>query len=120
MMPRDLSDLVPAYVPSVPRSGAWVAYDVETLSVHADLPHTGIYYRFRKDGEGWYVGGYFGNGPLPVPKPAATRPALAGDALIAARVAEYDRRIASGGKPQAEYAAKIGYLLSQGRRDDAL
>ncbi|HEY2585191.1 MAG TPA: hypothetical protein VGI81_05450 [Tepidisphaeraceae bacterium] len=126
MWPEDFSDLVPDYLPAVP------PYPVEAISngileIHADAPHTGIRYAFRDDTDGWWSGGDFGVGRLPMPKVAPTRPAVTGGAQVSARLAEYDRRIARkrpGGENAyfvlSNYTRKIAYLVSLGRAADAL
>src|SRR5271170_1909343 len=101
MLPQSLADLVPKYLPTMP--GVMVMYDGDSLDIPAHAPHTGVYYSFRADQEGWFVGGDFGNGPLPVPKPASTHPPLAGNELIKTRIAEYDRRIAADPKSRRNY-----------------
>src|SRR5262249_25601416 len=88
-------------------------------------PHTYVYYDFQPGQEGWYVGGDFGDGPLPVPKVTSTRPALSGEALVVARLAEYDRRIAADRRETTYYvqrncAEKIAYLVWLGRKSEAL
>lgn len=74
--PQTLDDLVPAYLPAYPKPPL-VWYDGYELSIHADVPHTGVCYTFCGAGkEGWAARGDFGTGPLPLAKLASTRPAL--------------------------------------------
>lgn len=124
MWPQDFADLIPDYLTERP-AGPLTVLGNQTLSVHADAPHTGLCYSFRAGEEGWSAVGDFGAGPLPMPTVASTRPAVTGDALVRARLAEYDRRIARD-RPDAahfvrlNYARKVAYLVSLGRQADAL
>ncbi len=118
MLPQNLSDLVPGYLSSLP--GPMVFFDADSLDIPANAPHTGVYYSFRPGQEGWYVGGDFGNGALPVPKVASTRPSLNGETLITTRVAEYDRRIAADPKRLQNYVEKLDYLYSVNKTGQVL
>jgi hypothetical protein len=105
MLPYSLEDLVPTYLNEVP-TGQVVRWLQNTVWYkHHPL------YRFGKN-EGWEGLG------LPVVEP--TRPVKSGDALIRARLAEYDRRIASAPANAEHYSDRIAYLLILGRRADAL
>ncbi len=122
VLPEELKDLIPGYLPSVP--DAPLFFNGASLRIPTNLFRTDVYYRFG-DEEGWYVGGEYGNGPLPAPNPSPTRPALTGDALIVARLTEYDRRIALDRGEMTyhvcrNYTQKIAYLLSLDRKSDAL
>src|SRR5689334_21780182 len=54
VMPRQLQDLVPTYLPSIPQdpNGLPVTFDEYGLSIHAPAPHTGIVYSFIRGQEG--------------------------------------------------------------------
>ncbi len=124
VLPQTLRDLYPAYLERYPDASK-LHYDGDSLSIHAGLPHTYVIYQFASGREGWLSGGDFGMGSLPVPKPATTRPTVSGDALVVARLAEYDRRIATDRDPSRyyvyrNYTQKIAFLLSIGRKEEAL
>jgi hypothetical protein len=88
MLPQTLNDLVPTYLTYQP-AGMWPLFSNDTLTVHAGAPRTYLYYYFDSRRESWYISGELGNGPLPTPKPVPTRPALVGEELVFARLAEY-------------------------------
>src|SRR5437773_582058 len=58
LLPEDLHDLVPDYVPHVIVDPS-ISYDGNTLDIHAGVPHTSVSYSFRPDREGWFAGGDF-------------------------------------------------------------
>jgi tetratricopeptide (TPR) repeat protein len=106
MLPYSLDDLVPNYLEQTP-SNTSVRWKHRCLRL--DLH---IIYSFCEDKEGWTA-------TIDLPKVVPTRPALGGDTLIRARLAEYDRRIARAPTNADHYIDKIAYLLSLNRRSEA-
>ncbi len=123
VLPRSLGELEPEYASKATRDPR-VSFDGEVLHIRADAPHTGVYYRFSKGNEGWFVGGDFGNGPLPLPKISSTRPARSSDETDAKRLQEYDRRIQADVKNEGDlwrsHKDKIIFLVSRNRTVDAI
>ena len=122
MLPQKLDDLVPTYLNDVP-SNMNLGFSGHILSIHAGVPHTYVSYDFKPEEEGWYVGGDFGDGQLPVPKALSTRQPLTGESLANARLAEYDRRISTSNDlyfAKNNYSQKIAYLVSLGRKSEAI
>lgn len=123
VLPRTLNDLVPEYLSSVERDWRVSFNGRDVLTIHADVPHTGIYYRFYGE-EGWFVGGDFGNGPLPLPKVSSTRPVRQASEVDRSRLVEYDRRIQADMKNEGElkrsYRDKIAFLVSRNRTTEAI
>jgi hypothetical protein len=56
VLPKNLSDLVPAYLPASP-DGSTYLYSGENLFIFVGRPHTQVYYEFQPGSEGWYAGG---------------------------------------------------------------
>jgi hypothetical protein len=86
--PKSLSELAPTYLQAARDNysgDVFDSFDEDTLYIDTGLPHTHVYYVFRPDSEGWYVGGECAGqskGPLPLQKLSSTRPAIGGDASI--------------------------------------
>ena len=106
MLPYSLDDLVPQYLEEIPEDHR-LRWEVRRLFLHSRL-----LYRFDKDDGGWAS-------TVTLPKVVPTRPALSGDALIQARLAEYDRRIAKAPAEMQHYIDKIAYLISINRPTEA-
>jgi hypothetical protein len=126
LWPQSLGDLYPAYLSKSPANPRTMLCD-KRLTIPADEEIDGAYvvYSFDRVDEGWMLIDDPPNRPLPLPKVIASRPALTGDAMIAARLAEYDRRIraAPGKDPyfiHHDYAQKIAFLVSLGRKADVI
>ena len=120
MLPQEFADLVPAYIAAVPNSRS-VSFAQQRLWVYPDYARRfGVQYDFRPGREGWYRG----DEPLPVVRPPSTRPVLTGETLVAARLAEYRRRIAADRpdkcRVRLNYAQEIAYLALADRRPAAL
>ena len=94
LLPLVISDLVPMYLPKAPDKApesGW-RFDGDRLSHNAGIPRSRVDYSFA--GEEWTV---YGQGinkhRLNVAGPVSQKPALTGEALFAAQLAEYERRI---------------------------
>lgn len=124
VLPEELDELMPQYIPSILKEHD-TGMGVDRVWIHADAPHTAIYYSFELGSEGWHVGGdmadngHLGDVALPLPKQATTRPALNAEVLVRARIAEYDRRITSNPNDLHRHSEKIRYLLSLSRTAEA-
>lgn len=99
LLPLVLSDLVPQYLPKLPESGWRLGRPM--LSHTAGLPRTYVSYSFTEGGEWRVWGAWVKNHRLNVPGPVMKKPALTGEALFQARLAEYERRIEH--HPDTEY-----------------
>jgi tetratricopeptide (TPR) repeat protein len=106
MLPYSLDDLVPQFLDKVPDDHQ-LRWHLRWLSVGPKL-----LYSFDKDNEGWAP-------HLTLPKVAPTHAIPGGDALVQARLAEYDRRIATSPTNIDHYTDKIVFLMSINRRTEA-
>jgi hypothetical protein len=113
LYPYELKALVPTYLPTVPTT----SYSNNVLYIHTGLPHTYVTYAFGCS-EGWCSGGDFGVGTLAVPNVAPSRDPLVGEELVQARLAEYDRRIATSTRGHHFQTQKLCYLVSLDRTSD--
>ena len=117
VLPDDLQELVPRYLSEAPPDSS-VIYANGVLTIDTG-PHTYISYSFRGPDEGWQSASFFDVSPLPVAKVTRSVVPVAGDDLIRARIATYDRRIKASSKNNRHYTDKISYMISLGRREDA-
>jgi hypothetical protein len=106
MLPYSLDDLVPQFLDEVHENHR-LRWELRRLFVSH-----GLLYRFDKDNEGWASN-------VTLPKVTPTCPVRCGDALVQARLAEYDRRIAKSPTNTDHYIDKIAYLISIKRRTEA-
>jgi tetratricopeptide (TPR) repeat protein len=112
LLPDTLEELVPAHLPALPAPTA--RYSKGLLTINAGFPGVYVSYWFSGEREGW-----FGSGPLPVPKVTPSVAPASGDALVRARLAAYDRRVALSPEAVRHRTDKIAYLVSLGRAQDA-
>lgn len=74
VLPQDLNDVVPAYLPKRPKY--WDYYE-GSLDHFSCLPHTDICFDFDGDAAQWrLIGEYASNVTLNVPGPASKKPAI--------------------------------------------
>jgi tetratricopeptide (TPR) repeat protein len=118
VLPDSLEELVPEHLAVLPPHWPGL-YQIGKLYIPGNLPHTWIFYSFREGEAGWISTGDFGVGRLPVPIVAPTVQSVSGDDMVRARLATYDRRIESQPHEFRHRVAKIAYLLSLQRSQDA-
>jgi hypothetical protein len=91
LLPLVLSDVVPTYLPKASESG-W-RFDDALLRHNAGIPRSDVSLAFVGE-EGWTVWGEgINRHRLNVVGPVSQKTALTGEALFAAQLAEYERRI---------------------------
>jgi hypothetical protein len=91
LLPLELSDAVPMYLPKAPEKD-W-QFDGDRLSHNAGIPRSYVSYSFVGE-EGWIVWGEdIDQHRLNVSGPINQKPVLTGEALFNAQLAEYERRI---------------------------
>lgn len=91
LLPLELSDVVPMYLANAPEP-AW-RFDGVMLLHNAGIPRSYVSYSFVGE-EGWSVWGEgIDKHRLNVAGPVGQKPALTGEALFNAQLAEYERRI---------------------------
>ena len=65
-LPETFADLVPKYLKRLP-SDPDVEWTGICLNVRVPVPHTGLFYSFEPEREGWWSAGDFSKGRLPLP-----------------------------------------------------
>ncbi|WP_143393236.1 hypothetical protein [Fimbriiglobus ruber] len=117
MLPYDLEELVPNYLPTVPSAypGYQLYYSNDVLIIHAGRGGSGVSYHFSEH-EGWEASGRVLNLPRVTPSVVP----IVGEDLVRARLAAYNRRIQASPANLWHRNQKISYLKSLGRRTDAI
>jgi hypothetical protein len=118
LLPEELGDLVPTYLPSVQKNG-W-HWNGDTLMHYAGMPHSYVIFWFvgGQAGQWWFRGdSQADNYRLNVPGPATNRTGLTGEALITAKIDGYEQRIQRRPEKRESYEAKISFLAAQKRMD---
>jgi hypothetical protein len=116
LLPEKLDDLVPKYLEASPVTG-W-RFDYGSLTHYAGEARTEVIHSFAET-NGWQVIGEAENQKLNVSGPITKLPVLTGEALFAARLTEYERRISHHVGEKEWYESKINFL-GLAKREDLL